>query len=180
MGKLRKHYPVKLVIGFIFRDKKVFDKARGVLEKEFGRIDFESRALAFTFTDYYEAEFGTNLKRKFISFKDLARPQELARIKNRTNVIEKKLSRKDKRLVNIDPGYLDMAKLVLASTKDYNHRIYLDKGIYAEITLTYRNKSFIPWEWTYADYKSAGYIGIFNRIRDIYAGQAKEKCIPRI
>ncbi len=175
MGRTRKHQAVKLVIGFIFQDKSVLDKAKNVLKDRFGRIDFESRTLAFTHTNYYEAEFGKNLKRKFISFEKLIQPQNLPEIKINTYIIEEKLSKDGLRLINIDPGYLDMAKLILASTKDYKHRICLDKGIYAEITLSYHNKSFTPWEWTYPDYKSADYITIFNNIRDIYAEQIKNK-----
>ncbi len=165
----------KLVIGFIFKEAGIFDKGKSILRKEFGKIDYESHALAFTHTDYYETEIGKNLKRKFICFEKLIQPQNLAKIKITANIIEKKLSRNGLRLINIDPGYLDMAKLILASTKNYKHRIFLDKGIYAEITLFFQNKSFTPWEWTYPDYKTADYIRIFNQIREIYANQIKGK-----
>ena len=165
---------VKLVIGFIFKDESILDKTKNTLRKGFGKIDYENQALAFIHTDYYETELGKNLKRKFISFEKLIQPQNLPKIKIATNIIEKKLSRNGLRSINIDPGYLDMAKLILASTKDYKHRIYLDKGIYAEIPPFYQNKSFTPWEWTYPDYKSADYVRIFNRIRDIYAQQIKK------
>lgn len=174
MGRIRKHQAVKLVIGFIFQDENALDKAKNVLKRRFGKIDFESQALAFIHSDYYETEFGKDLKRKFVSFEKLIRPQNLPQIKINTNIIEGKLSKQGLRLINIDPGYLDMAKLILASTKDYKHRVYLDKGIYAEITLFYQNKSFTPWEWTYPDYKSSDYIGIFNQIRSIYSQQAKK------
>lgn len=174
MGRTKKHLPVKLVIGLIFKNKSVFDKAKAVLEKEFGKIDYESRAIAFTHTGYYEAEFGRNLKRKFISFAKLIPPQNLARIKITTNTIENKLYRQGLRLINIDPGYLDMAKLILASTKDYKHRVYLNKGIYAEITLFYQKRTFTPWEWTYPDYRTADYISVFNRVRETYAEQIKK------
>ena len=174
MGRINKHQPVKLVIGFIFREEGILDKAKNILRKEFGKIDYESQALAFIHTDYYETEFGKNLQRKFISFQNLIRPQNLPKIKITTNTIEKKLSKNGLRSINIDPGYLDMAKLILASTKDYKHRIYLDKGIYAETTLFYQNKSFTGWVWTYPDYKSADYIRIFNQIREIYAKQRKK------
>ncbi|PIP20976.1 MAG: hypothetical protein COX40_01805 [Candidatus Omnitrophica bacterium CG23_combo_of_CG06-09_8_20_14_all_40_11] len=166
---------VKLVIGFIFQDESALNKAKAILKSRFGKIDFESQTLAFTHTNYYEAEFGKNLKRKFISFQKLILPQNLPKIKINTNIIEEKLSKHGLRIINIDPGYLDMAKLILASTKDYKHRIYLDKGIYAEITLFYQNKNFTPWEWTYPDYKSSDYIAIFNHIRALYAEQIKNK-----
>jgi len=173
--RIKKHRPVKLIIGFIFQNESGLDKAKGILKSRFGKIDFESQTLAFQHTNYYEAEFGKNLKRKFISFQNLIQPQNLPKIKIRTNIIEEKLSRGGLRSINIDPGYLDTAKLILASSKDYKHRIYLNEGIYAEITLFYQNKSFTPWEWTYPDYRSADYIAIFNHIRDIYAKQIKNK-----
>lgn len=191
MGKIKRHRPVnpalsvtkrgsiirkggvKLIIGFIFKEEGILNKTRFLLERQFGKIDFESQTLPFTHTDYYEKEFGRNLKRKFISFKKLILPQNLPKIKIITNIIEKKLSTQGSRTINIDPGYLDLAKLVLASTKDYKHRIYLNQLIYAEVTLFYENKSFRPWEWTYPDYKTPEYIAIFNQIRNIYTQQIK-------
>jgi hypothetical protein len=169
------HAPAKLITGFIFKEENIFNKTKDILKRHFGVIDFESQALVFTHTDYYEKEFGKNLKRKFISFKDLALPQNLPQIKIYTNKLEKRLSINGLRLINIDPGYLDLSKLVLASTKDYKHRIYLDKGIYAEVTLFYQNKSFRPWDWTYPDYKTQAQITIFNQIRQIYAEQRTSK-----
>ncbi len=168
MGSIKKHRPVKLIIGFIFKEEGMLHRAEGLLKRKFGEIDYESQTLAFIHTDYYEKEFGKNLKRKFISFKKLIRPEDLASIKNTTNIIEQKLSQRGLRSINIDPGYLDMAKLILASTKDYRHRIYLNRGIYAEITLFYENGGFCTWEWTYPDYRTADHIAIFNRIRYIY------------
>ena len=174
MGQIKKPKPAKLIVGFIFRDELTLCKAERLLERKFGKIDFESQVLAFGHTDYYEAEFGKDLLRKFISFKKLAPPQNLSKIKIATNLIERKLSSGTRR-INIDPGYLDMAKLVLATTKDYKHRIYIGRGIYAEVTLRYENKAFKPWEWSYPDYKSDEYIAIFNRIRQIYGQQIKEE-----
>lgn len=174
MGFIHKPYPVKLITGFIFKQKEILDKAITILEKYFGKIDFKSEILPFIYTDYYEKELGKDLKRNFISFKRLINPENLSKIKIITNRIEQKLSYKQHRLINIDPGYVDLAKLVLASTKDYKHRIYLGKGIYAEVTLFYQDRSFRYWEWTYPDYKTEAYINIFNRIRTIYAEQIKK------
>ncbi len=159
---------VKLIVGFIFKEESALKKAKLALIRLYGEADFESLELAFYHTNYYEKEFGSSLKRKFISFRKLILPQNLVRIKVAANKLEKKLSRKSKRLVNIDPGYLDLAKLVLATTKDYSHRVYLGKGIYAEVTLSYQHKTFNPWEWTYPDYRSKEYIATFNKIREIY------------
>jgi hypothetical protein len=174
MGKANKHPPVKLIIGFIFREVKFLKKATAFLEKRFGKIDFESGILPFIHTDYYEKELGTELKRKFISFYRLIEPSALPKIKIISNRLEKKLSFKQRRFINIDPGYVDLAKLILATTKDYRHRIYLKSGIYLEVTLFYQDKTFRPWEWTYPDYKTPEYIAIFNQIREIYARQIKK------
>jgi len=174
MGQARGHPPVKLIIGFIFGEEKILNKAKVILGKQFGGIDFESQTLPFEHTDYYKKEFGQNLKRKIFSFKKLILPENLPEIKNLTNKIEKELSQGLNRLINIDPGYLDLAKLILASTKDYKHRIYLDRGIYAEVTLFYQDRSFKSWEWTYPDYRTTEYISIFNQIRELYAKQIKE------
>lgn len=163
--------PVKLIIGFISPEESNLRKTQSILEKRFGKIDYESEPLPFDYTDYYEKEFGKNLQRKFISFKKLINPAFLPEIKLASIAVEKRLSRGLKRTINIDPGYLDLAKLILATTKDYNHRIYLAKGIFAEVTLYYSGKSFKPWEWTYPDYRTGEYIAIFNEIRNIYAKQ---------
>ncbi|MGD9015614.1 MAG: DUF4416 family protein [Candidatus Omnitrophota bacterium] len=164
---------VKLFIGFIFSQEQIYLKSKFRLEKTFGNIDFESQTLPFNHTQYYQKEFGHNLKRKFISFKKLIKAESLARIKRITNRVEHCFLKQGKRQINIDPGILNLSKIALATTKDYKHRIYLNKGIYAEVTLYYQNKRFQFWEWTYPDYKTAAYIQIFNQIRDIYSHQLK-------
>ena len=170
MGKVRKYNPqVKLVVGFIYKDEAIFIKSKDQLKRKFGRIDFKSDAIDFNYTSYYEKEMGSGLKRRFISFGKLVPIQDLYRIKLYTNRLEAKFLNSGLRQVNIDPGYVDLAKLVLASTKDYAHRIYSGKGIFAEITLSYRNNSFVPNDWTYPDYRSQEYIDIFNNIRKLYA-----------
>ena len=169
MGKIQKTRPVKLISGLIFKEQDYFEQAKQSLVKRFGPLDYQSPVLEFDYTDYYARELGTNLKRSFLSFKRLISPSELPKIKIYANSIERKISKAGLRLVNIDPGYLDQSKLVLASTKDYSHRICLGHGIYAEVTLIYRNKAFRPLDWTYPDYKSSEYNSIFNQIRDLYA-----------
>ena len=171
MGQIKKYLPVKLIVGFIYKKEALLNKTKRLLKRRFGKIDFESQALVFNHTDYYRDEIGEPLQRKFISFQKLITPTDISVIKAITNRLENKLSEESRRLINIDPGYIDLAKLILASTKDFRHRIYLDKGIFAEITLFYQNNTFQPWEWTYPDYRTAEYIAIFNKIRKIYAGQ---------
>ena len=166
MGKIRNYNPlVKLIIGFIYKDEAIFIKSKDQLKRKFGRIDFKSDPLDFNHTAYYEKEMGVGLKRRFISFAKPISIQDLYLIKLYTNRLEGRFLNSGVRQVNIDPGYLDLAKLVLASTKDYAHRIYLRKGIFAEVTLSYRNNSFTFNDWTYPDYRSQEYIDIFNKIR---------------
>jgi len=158
----------KLISGFIYKDEAVFIGSRDLLKKRFGRIDFQSEALDFTCTGYYEKEMGAGLKRRFVCFSRPVPMESLYRIKLYTNRIEKKFMASGARKVNIDPGYLDSAKLVLASTKDYAHRVYLRKNIFAEIALSFRKDSFSPNDWTYPDYRSEEYIAIFNKIRKLH------------
>lgn len=175
MSQIKKPPPVKLIVGFIYKKEEILKKALDLLKKRFSGIDFESPIMPFNHTDYYEKELGRNLKRKFVSFKKLISPQILPKIKIATNKIEAKFSQEKSRLINIDPGYLNLSKLVLATTKDYSHRLYLNNGIFAEVTLFFRDSTYKYWEWTYPDYRSYEYIEVFNQIRNIYAAQIKGK-----
>ncbi|MBU4561509.1 DUF4416 family protein [bacterium] len=173
MSKAKGHKPAKLIVGMFTNRLGLFEEALKVLEKKYGPVDYKSPLLPFDKTDYYKEEFGKDLKRKFYSFKKLIEAEDLPKVKIFANNLEKKLSEKGNRSINLDPGYLTPAKLVLATTKDYQHRIYYGKGIYGEVTLRYKKKSFIPWEWTYPDYRTEEYIEIFNHIRKIYMEQLK-------
>ncbi len=173
MSEVREHKPAKLIIGMFTNRLELFQETLKVLKKRFGPADYESPLFPFDKTNYYEEEFGKDLKRKFYSFKKLIKAEDLPKIKIFTNSLEKKFSEEGNRLINLDPGYLAPAKLVLATTKDYQHRIYYGKGIYGEVTLRYKRRSFIPWEWTYPEYKTKEYVEIFSHIRKIYMGQLK-------
>ena len=144
-----------------------------MLKRRFGAIDFYSPEINFNYTDYYEQELGKPLKRMFVSFKRLGQEALLCGIKLYTNKLERRFWRKEKRQINLDPGFLNSGKLILATTKDHNHRIYLGKGIFAEVTLFYQRGTFRPRPWTYPDYQSKEYIDIFNLIRQVYLKQIK-------
>lgn len=174
MGLEKKHPSVKLVLGLIYKEEAILKKCLPLLVKKFGEIDFSSEVLDFNQTSYYENEFGRGLKKKFISFKKLIGAQDLAKIKLITNAFERKITYQRKRLINIDPGYLNLSKFVLATTKDFSHRIYLKRGILAEITLIYKNHGFKPLEWTYPDYRTPEYLSILDKIRENYAKQIKK------
>ncbi len=173
MGEIFLHPEVKLICGLIGREE-LFPAVRKKLERRFGPADFQSRAFDFRFTEYYKQEMGEGLKRVFLSFYRKVKPASLARIKLATNRIESRFSRNGKRMVNIDPGYLTLSKLVLATTKDHQHRIYLEKGIYAEVTLRYRGKGFRAWEWTYPDFQTSEYLEIFESLRSSLVKEKKE------
>ena len=179
MGLLKLPHPGKLVIGLIYRESAIKERALAALKKRYGGIDYCSQELDFIYTDYYYPEFGKPLQRLFISFGPLIPEDTLPAIKRHTNALEKRFSRNGKRLINIDPGMLTLGKLILATTKDNAHRIYLGKGIFAEVTLYFKRDSFTPWQWTYPDYQSKEYISIFNAIRTLYYEQRTISAIPK-
>lgn len=165
---------VKLTIGFI-AGKEFLDAAVRLVKRKFGGMDFQSDVLEFEHTDYYFEEMGRPLYRQFISFRKLIFPSELWKIKKWTNKLEMKFKKDGRRQVNIDPGYLNFSRLVLASAKDFSHRIYLNKGIFAEITLLFRDGEYRTLPWTFPDYSTETYRDIFKQIRMIYAGQINKR-----
>ncbi|MBI3597080.1 MAG: DUF4416 family protein [Nitrospirae bacterium] len=169
MGILKPAAPVKLLVGMISGRPALFEEVRPFLTARFGPIDLESPVFAWNHTTYYEKELGTDLKRQFFFFKQSIPPDSLPEIKRFTNEIERRWLRTtaegNSRQINLDPGYLAPSKIVLATTKDYSHRIYLRDGIYAEVTLMYQGKSFVPLAHTYPDFRSDDYISLFNEAR---------------
>jgi hypothetical protein len=167
--------PVKLIMGLIFATAAPIAAVRQQLEGAWGRIDLETTLLPFALTRFYEREMGPALQRQFWSFETLIAPDALAGIKRQTNAMERTFALPDghgwQRRVNLDPGYTDLAKLVLATTKDRQHRLYLGQGIYAEVTLRFTGGRFAPWEWTYPDYRTAAYLAFFDAVRRRYRQQ---------
>ncbi len=160
-------------MGTLFSKEAHYRKALESLESLFGEITMESALMKWDFSDYYREEMGEPLYRRFIFFRKLIEQDRLAHIKVQTNEIEKSLSSEQKRTVNLDPGYLTPAKIVLASTKDYSHRIYLGEGIYGEVTLLYKRGCFIPHVNTYKDYQGTGYVRLFVMARILLSLLAK-------
>jgi hypothetical protein len=167
-------------------DKCLFNLYKEELIKRFGEVDIESNTQPFNFTDYYEEEFGENLIQKLFSFSTLIRQDGLAEIKIITNSLEnnnldkniKKNITHHKRKINLDPGYITLNKYILASTKNGPSRIYLSQGVYAEITLRFINKSFVPGgEYTYPNYKTNEYINFLNSVRQKYKLQLRDKLV---
>lgn len=170
MGRIRAPRPVKLFVGMLSSDQDLMRRCAQLLARRYGPLDVASDVWPFTFTDYYDAEMGPALLRQFISFEPLIAADTLAEIKRETNLLEQRmtdecLAEPEHRPVNLDPGYMDPGKLVLATTKDRSHRIYLGGGIFAEVTLHYVNNAWRTWPWTYPDYQSAEYQGYFDALR---------------
>jgi Domain of unknown function (DUF4416) len=167
--------PVKLIMGLLLAREAPVVAIRQQLEAAYGPIDLETELSPFVVTRYYEREMGPALQRLFWSFEALIAPDALAGVKRDTNAVERTYAMDDgqrcRRRVNLDPGYVDLAKLVLATTKDRQHRLYLGQGIYAEVTLRYTGGRFVPWEWTYPDYRTPEYLGFFDAVRRRYRHQ---------
>ncbi len=172
---LKRLFPlaVKFFCGFIYSNEDSYLKTYKILERKFGKIDFASVRFDFIFTSYYEKEMGRSLYRRFVSFERLKDPAKFAAIKLFCIKIEKKLTQGGKRTINIDPGYINEGKLVLTTTKDYCHRIYVGCGIFEEVTLYYKDSNFQDLPTTYPDYKTPGYKEIFLVLREKYRQQLK-------
>ena len=157
---------VLAMTGLIFVHNIRVDDVLYMLKNDFGDVSLKSEVIPFTHTIYYNKEMGNDLLRQWYVFDNLVAPDILADLKLCTNVIEKTfLSNNKRRKVNIDPGFITMSNLILASTKDFSHRIYIGKGIYAEVTFIYKNKTFVPLEWTYPDYQEPKALEFFEKAR---------------
>jgi hypothetical protein len=154
MGVEREPPAVKLFFGLIAANDSWLERARARLAYEFSAITITSPVLPFNLTSYYEKEMGGGLLRQWVAVATPIRPEMLVEIKRHTNRVEGVFAETNHRRVNIDPGYVSLSKVVLATTKDYAHRIYVGKGIYEEVTLLYRRgEGFVAWPWTYPDYR---------------------------
>jgi len=175
MGIARPPIDVKLIIAITFKDNLLLLDVKKRLQLLFGPIDLESEIYDFLYTQYYAAEMGEGLKKQFITFKNLIKPNAIVAIKLLTNHLEKQFLAAGKRRINIDPGYISSAKLVLATTKNYDHRIYLNKGIYGDVQLRMRDKHYRPNDWTYPDYRAPHSIAFFEKVKKHYLKQLKKK-----
>ena len=164
---------VKLIISLFSPETELIGGVIHELEAFFGPTDWKSPELIFDRTKYYAKEMGWPLYRRFISFHTLIRPEAIAEIKLTTNTLENRYLQDENRKINIDPGYISLERLILATGKNYIHRIYLSRGIYADLTLIFQRGGFRPLEWTYRDYADADTIDHFNRLRERYKNQIR-------
>ena len=160
--------PAKLVMGFILRDKSLSNAIILELVEKYGPLDFVSPWMSFEYTDYYEKEMGSTLLRRVLVFKTLIQQSELPEIKVATNRVEKRYAIGENRRVNIDPGYLLLERFVLATGKNFPHRIYVGSGIYADLTLIFTKGRFQTLPWTYPDYAGDDMRALLEKIRDKY------------
>jgi Domain of unknown function (DUF4416) len=176
MGQLQPTAPVLLIVSASSRYTEALDWSRERCEQDHGPVALASDPFDFTETDYYVSTMGSELKKKFLAFERLIDPAALATIKRETNEWEAEYAALNRhvepRPLNLDPGYVTAAKLVLASTKDHAHRLYLRDGIYAELTLAYRERRWRPMEWTYPDYRRDDYQKFFTRCREYLLSRA--------
>lgn len=169
MGQISDHRPVMLLIAVTSRNEAGFTWAAGKAQSVYGEIEFASPMFDFTETEYYTESMGEGLKKQFLTFSKLIDPANLAETKIASNQWEDEFREQndfaEERPLNLDPGYLTEAKLILATTKDRDHRIYLQQGIYAEVTLFFRSKQWHGSRWTYPDYQRADFQEFFSRCR---------------
>lgn len=176
MAEVKTFSPVKLICGIIASEEPIFKRAEEHLVQLYSSIDHTSPLLKFNFTDYYQRQMGKNLKRKFLSFTRLISPEKLSEIKLRTNEIEeeiKKELRASHRIINLDPGYLTSSALIIATVKDFAHRIPLQHGIYAHLELLFGKKEIHTLSWTYPDYQTEQYQNFFRDVRKTYLSQLR-------
>lgn len=176
MSSPKEPTPVKLFAALLFGNEDILPSVENDLSRVFGPVDSSTGIVSWELTDYYKQEMGADLMRRFISFGPLLSPEKLPEIKLQARAIEEKyqwVGEKRGRKVNVDPGYLDAGKVVLASTKPAAHRIYLGSGIYGEVTMLFHNGSFESFIYTYKDYLWPDTISFFSALRPLYLSQLR-------
>ncbi|MBD3384727.1 DUF4416 family protein [candidate division KSB1 bacterium] len=170
MGTPRILENVILIVAICSIDDDRMELVCRELHAGYGDIQFRSDIFSFTHTNYYAKEMGKELFKRFIAFKNPIDPTEIVDIKLFCNHLEDQFRLKSNRSVNIDPGYIEIPKLVLATTKNFSHRIYLGKGIYGDVQLYWRGGRFMSNPWTYADYKQNLATTFFSQVRTYLLG----------
>jgi hypothetical protein len=167
MAKIKPPEPSLLFTGILYVDDAILTLVKNNIISDFGSVLFESPSLSWDYSSYYKEELGSPIFRQFVFFKNLIDPGSLVDIKLKTMERENELVLEGKRRVNLDPGYLMLSRIVLASAKNYAHRIYLGKGIYGDATLLYSEKesTFKPHLFTYRDYQEKSCIDMFLTAR---------------
>jgi hypothetical protein len=171
----------KLIVGVIAGETAVFEATEAALVSLFGPTDLRSALFTFDLTDYYKDLMGTNLRRQFMSFAELVPPDDLAAIKLRTNGLEEEIGRgypSRRRAVNIDPGVMTAAALIMGTAKDFAHRVPLAAGIYAHLELLFKKNEVRLLEWTYPDFRRRECQEFFLAVRRLYLAQLRRVKFP--
>lgn len=167
--------PAKVIVSILSAEPELTEIVDRLLAQELGPLEECAGPLAFDFTSYYDAELGPGIQRWIRVFEDLVDRSVLAHIKCLTNEMERAYTVDGRRRFNLDPGLMTLGNFVLATGKNNAHRIYLNNGIFADLTLIFRSGSYRPLEWTYPDYADAQLIEILNRIRQGYKCTLEQK-----
>ncbi len=172
MGIPHDFEPEKLIIGIIYCDTEILEKALVQLEKKFGPIESVSEEFSFSdeYSSYYDNELGGKGMRRIYSFVNLVDPSLQADIKEYTNELENSFFRR----INLDPGFISHGRLLLATTKPTGFRIPLKNGIYTELTLFYARGGWHKLPWSYRDYQSERVQRFITKVRKTYLNQRKE------
>jgi hypothetical protein len=178
MGQIRLPAPVWLILALSYKSNEEAEQALHWFEEKAGPVADRSEIIRFDHTHYYDEEMGSDLNKRFYAFLHPIDPADLASFKLFSNEIEDRLSQEGRRHVNLDPGYLEAAKLILATTKNFSHRIYLAQGIYGDVQLFWRHGCFQFNPWTYPDYKDDRVLLFFTRIRGAYLQNRGETSWP--
>jgi len=161
-------HPALLFFNIFSKKKDLIILTLNEIKNNYGEFSWLTPFFPFISTRYYEKEFGDNLIRIIAALYNLIEQDRLVETKKFAFQLEKKLAEKGKRLVNIDPGMITAERLILATGKNFTHRIYLGEGIYADLNLIFQKKSFRSLAWTFPDYGSREFISLFNNARDTY------------
>ena len=166
MGTASVPHKVQLFFALLYSDRIPVECVLDALDREYGERDRACGPVAFSWTGYYRSEMGTALRKMYFNYRECIDRDRLPAIKIHTNALEKRFSDSTgNRLVNIDPGYVARDKVVLATTKDFYHRLYLADGIYGEVTLHYRRGRFRYFSWTYPDFRDPQVMQFLEKIR---------------
>ncbi|MDG5814215.1 DUF4416 family protein [Chitinispirillales bacterium ANBcel5] len=174
MASVHQPDPVKYFVAVLYKQSTLFTRALEEIEKRWGEIDYQGDDHHFDVTDYYESEMGEPLQRRLVSLKELRNPKDIVEVKLQCNQIEFSLCIEGKRGVNLDAGYLDHNKTLLASAKEAGQKVYLDKGIYADLAGRYRGGRYRSFEWSFPDFRDGRYDNELLAIRATYLVQLKE------
>lgn len=178
MWETKEPDPVKLIIGILAADADALAVARDAVAEQYGVVDMASDVWPFDMTEYYVDQTGEDILKQFVSFEQLINPEKIGDIKHTTNDIEKRLAGELggslPRPVNIDPGFIEPSKLVLATTKNFAHRIYIGNRMWAEVTLLYEKGKWLSLPYTFPDHKKESYQAFFSKVRARLVQQLRE------